>query len=196
MKPISVISGTSIPLMRDNIDTDQIIPKQFLKRIGKTGYGADLFHDWRGDPEFVLNRPERQGAKILVAGENFGCGSSREHAVWALHDFGFEAVIAGGFSDIFAMNCLKNGVLAVALPRAEREALAQLPADAQITIDLSAQRVSSAAGEAGFEIEPIWKQRLLEGLDDIAATLRMEERITKYESRMPVYRTHREGVGA
>ena len=129
----------------------------------------------------MLNRPERSGANILIAGDNFGCGSSREHAVWALAGFGFEAVIAGGFSDIFAMNSVNNGMLLVRLGKAERTALADLPAEASITIDLPAQEVRSDAGRFSFDIDPDWKQRLSEGLDPIGATLRLEDRITAYE---------------
>ena len=189
MKAINVITGRSIPLMKDNIDTDQIIPKQFLKRIGRTGYGRDLFHDWRADPDFILNRPERSGANILISGENFGCGSSREHAVWALAGFGFEAVIAGGFSDIFSMNSVNNGMLLVRLAKPERQALASLPAAAAIDIDLPAQVVRSDAGVFHFDIDPDWKQRLREGLDPIAATLRLEDRISAYEAHMAAYRS-------
>ena len=189
MKAINVITGRSIPLMKDNIDTDQIIPKQFLKRIGRTGYGKDLFHDWRADPDFILNRPERSGANILISGENFGCGSSREHAVWALAGFGFEAVIAGGFSDIFAMNSVNNGMLLVRLAKPERQALASLPARAAIDIELPAQVVRSDAGVFHFNIDPDWKQRLREGLDPIAATLRLEDRISGYEAHMAPYRS-------
>lgn len=189
MEAIDIIRGTAAPVLKDNIDTDQIIPKQFLKRVGRTGYGKDLFHDWRGDPDFVLNRPERAGASILIAGENFGCGSSREHAVWALAGFGFRAVIAGGYSDIFAMNSVGNGLLAVRLPREQREALAALPPDAEIEIDLPAQEVRSAAGTFTFDVAPDWKQRLIEGLDPIAATLKLADRIDVYERRIPAYRT-------
>jgi 3-isopropylmalate/(R)-2-methylmalate dehydratase small subunit len=195
MEAIDIIRGTAAPMLKDNIDTDQIIPKQFLKRVGRTGYGKDLFHDWRSDPDFVLNRPERAGAGILIAGENFGCGSSREHAVWALAGFGFRAVIAGGYSDIFAMNSVSNGLLAVRLPREQREALAALPPAAEIEIDLPAQEVRSAAGTFTFDIAPDWKQRLLEGLDPIAATLKLADRIDVYERRIPAYRIRTNASG-
>ena len=189
MKPIDVIEGRAIALMKDNIDTDQIIPKQFLKRIGRTGYGKDLFHDWRADPDFVLNDPQHAGATILISGENFACGSSREHAVWALADYGFQAVIAGGFSDIFSMNSVNNGMLLVKLPKEQRQALAGLPADATISIDLPRQEVRSDAGVFSFDIEPDAKRRLMEGLDPIAATLTLQDAIASYESTIPAYRS-------
>ncbi|MFD1125984.1 3-isopropylmalate dehydratase small subunit [Lentilactobacillus raoultii] len=191
MEKINVIKSTSIPIMRDNIDTDQLIPKQFLKNILKTGYGKNLFYDWRylrpnkPNPEFVLNRPERQGAEILIAGDNFGCGSSREHAVWALKDWGFRVVIAGGYSDIFYMNSTKNGFLAIKLPKDQREFLAQAAPDEKITVDLPNQTVSFRGKVFPFEIDPLWKHKFVNGLDDIAITMNYEQQIEDYESKIP-----------
>ena len=178
MEPITTVTSTTIPLMKENIDTDQIIPKQFLKNILKVGYGRNLFFDWRyigpnkPNPDFILNKPERQGAEILVTGDNFGCGSSREHAVWALKDFGFKVVIAGGYSDIFYMNSTKNGVLAIILPEDQRQILAAIaPADYTFP----------------FEIDPLWKDKFIKGLDDIAITMGYEDQIEAYEAKIPSY---------
>ena len=201
MKPFTVVTGTAAPLDRANVDTDAIIPKQYLKSIRRTGFGPFLFDDWRyltpGDlsidpatrqanPEFVLNRPAHRGATILLARENFGCGSSREHAVWALSDFGFRCVIAPSFADIFFSNCCKNGFLPVVLPPADVDALfravAANPAT-PITVDLPAQRVRWPGGEAAFTIDPHRKHKLVEGLDEIALTLRHAEAIRDYEAR-------------
>jgi len=190
MQSFTVHSGIVAALPRDNVDTDQIIPKQFLKRIERTGYGDVLFFDWRydrdGNPEraFPLNAPQYRGATILLAGKNFGCGSSREHAVWALRDYGFRAIVAPSFADIFANNCLKNGVLTVALPPAE---IAQLNArDAaglyRLKIDLEQCQVSGDGGfHTHFEIDPFSRTCLLEGLDEIGMTLKREADIAKYE---------------
>jgi 3-isopropylmalate/(R)-2-methylmalate dehydratase small subunit len=176
------------------VDTDQIIPKQFLKRIERTGFGKHLFHDWRylpdgsPDPAFELNAPNAQGASILVAGPNFGCGSSREHAPWALGDYGFRAVIAPSFADIFYNNCCQNGLLAV---RLDDSAVRKLFATAErgeafvLTVDLRINRVTGPDGfRAGFEMDPYRRQMLLEGLDEIGQTLRQELRIAAYERRM------------
>src|SRR5271154_4496214 len=171
MQPFRVHTGKAAPLLRANVDTDQIIPKQFLKRIERTGFGEFLFHDWRKsqdgkpDPSFPLNDPRYAGASILVAGKNFGCGSSREHAVWALEDFGFRAVIAPSFADIFANNCVQNGVLAVVLDEAEVNEImrraAEIP-DYRLTIDLEQQSVQDAHGlSANFHIEQTTRHRLL-----------------------------------
>lgn len=193
MAPITTITSTSIPIMKDNIDTDQLIPKQFLKNILKVGYGRHLFFDWRynkdGSPnqDFILNQPERQGAEILIAGDNFGCGSSREHAVWALKDYGFKVVIAGGFSDIFYMNSTKNGFLAIKLPRAQREILAAAPADATITVDLPKQEVRYDGQTFSFEIDPLWKHKFVNGLDDIAITMQYEDQIKAFEAQIPQF---------
>ncbi|MBW1606156.1 3-isopropylmalate dehydratase small subunit [Lactobacillus sp. Sy-1] len=191
MEKITVFTSTSVPLMNDNIDTDQLIPKQFLKNILKTGFGKNLLYDWRyikpnvPNPDFILNKPERQGAQILVTGDNFGCGSSREHAVWALKDYGFRVIIAGGYSDIFYMNSTKNGVLAIRMPKGQREFLAQLPADQEMTIDLIHQKVIADGKEFSFDIDEKIKHKLVNGLDDIAITMDYMDKIKAYESKMP-----------
>jgi 3-isopropylmalate/(R)-2-methylmalate dehydratase small subunit len=184
------------PLDRANIDTDQIIPKQFLKRIERTGFGEFLFYDWRRskdlkpDPAFPLNQPRYAGASILVAGKNFGCGSSREHAVWALEDFGFRAVVAPSFADIFASNCVQNGMLTVVLPEHQLSQIVQrareLP-DYQLTIDLEQLSIADAQGwVAGFQIEESSRHRLLNGLDEIGLTLQQEAQIAAHEARHPL----------
>ena len=192
MTPFTTLTGRVCPMNRSHVDTDQIIPKQFLKRIERTGFGQYLFYDWRFDeaerelPGFELNRPEYRDAKILLARQNFGCGSSREHAVWALADYGIRAVIASGFADIFYNNCFKNGVLPVPLAEAEVERLFQLAGDDRefvLTIDLPSQTV--AAGNdltVGFEVDPFRKHCLLHGLDDIGLTLLHEARISAFET--------------
>lgn len=193
MEPITTVTSTSIPLMRENIDTDQIIPKQFLKNILKVGYGKNLFFDWRyvapnkPNSDFILNKPERQGAEILVTGDNFGCGSSREHAVWALKDWGFKVVIAGGYSDIFYMNSTKNGVLAIILPEDQRKILAAVAPDAEITVDLPNQEVRYEDYTFPFDIDPLWKHKFINGLDDIAITMGYEDQIENYEANIPSY---------
>ena len=193
MEPITTVTSTTIPFMKENIDTDQIIPKQFLKNILKVGYGRNLFFDWRyigpnkPNPDFILNKPERQGAEILVTGDNFGCGSSREHAVWALKDFGFKVVIAGGYSDIFYMNSTKNGVLAITLPEDQRQILAAIAPDEKITVDLPNQEVRYADYTFPFEIDPLWKDKFIKGLDDIAITMGYEDQIEAYEAKIPSY---------
>ena len=194
MQPFHTHTGKVVPLYRPNVDTDQIIPKQFLKRIEKTGFGEFLFNDWRrsasGAPEssFVLNQPQYSGASILVAGKNFGCGSSREHAVWALADYGFRAVIAPSFADIFANNCVKNGVLTVAL-REEEAAEISRKAEIdgyQLTIDLENCLLQDNQGfQAKFQIDEFTRHCLLEGLDDIGLTLQHESEISIYESKHP-----------
>ena len=198
MKPFRTHKGKVAPLHLDNIDTDQIIPKQFLKRIERTGFGEFLFYDWRRtkdgsqDPSFSLNHPRHAGASILVAGKNFGCGSSREHAVWALDDFGFRAVIASSFADIFANNCVKNGVLTVVLTEADVEEIVRRVAehrDYQLAIDLEQRKVHDDYGfSAPFEIDDFTRHCLLEGLDDIGLTLKHEAEITAYETRHPIPR--------
>jgi len=185
--------GLAAPLYQPNIDTDQIIPKQFLKRIERTGYGEFLFYDWRfnsdGTPrrEFILNDPKYKGASVLVAGANFGCGSSREHAPWSLTDYGFAAVVAPSFADIFYNNSLKNGLLPVVL---SEETVAELAAKAaaeenyELTIDLESQTVTDRYGfEARFEIDEFRKHCLLNGLDDIGLTLQNETKISEFESQ-------------
>jgi 3-isopropylmalate/(R)-2-methylmalate dehydratase small subunit len=196
MQPFRKHRGKVAPLYRANVDTDQIIPKQFLKRIEKTGFGEFLFYDWRrtGEgalkPDFVLNQPQYSGASILVAAKNFGCGSSREHAVWALSDYGFRAVIAPSFADIFANNCVKNGVLTVVLKEDEAAELARRASenpDYQLTVDLEKCTVQDDQGfSAKFAIDEFTRQCLLEGLDDIGLTLQHQSEISAYEARHPV----------
>src|SRR3954463_11405764 len=196
MEPFRVHTGLVAPLDRANVDTDQIIPKQFLKRIEKTGFGEFLFHDWRrtasGDKDnsFVLNQPRYDKATVLVAGKNFGCGSSREHAVWALADFGFRAVIAPSFADIFANNCVKNGVLTVVLPEAEVDSIVRRATespDYHLSIDLEECSVKDSQGfSAAFKVDEFTRHCLMNGLDDIGLTLQHEAEIAKYESRHPV----------
>jgi len=195
MNPFRVHKGRVAPLYRANVDTDQIIPKQFLKRIEKTGFGEFVFFDWRRrpdgslDPEFTLNQPRYKGASILVTDKNFGCGSSREHAVWALADFGFRAVIAPTFADIFANNCVQNGVLTVALNEAETAEIAlraQGIPNYELTIDLEQKKVSDSQGfTANFSIDDSIRHRLLNGLDDIGLTMQYEKDISAYEASHP-----------
>jgi len=190
MEPFRTHAGLAVPLDRDDVDTDQIIPKQFLKRIERTGYGDFLFYDWRFQsgqprPDFVLNHPRYQGASILIGGRNFGCGSSREHAAWALSDYGIRAVIASTFADIFRNNAGKNGLLAVVLKPeeiAEITKRAQTKEGYRLTVSLEDQTVKDDAGfEAKFQIEPFTRYCLLEGLDDIGLTLRHQSQIEAYE---------------
>jgi 3-isopropylmalate/(R)-2-methylmalate dehydratase small subunit len=193
MQPFHKHTGLAAPLDRANVDTDQIIPKQFLKRIERTGFGQFAFYDWRFDvdgktnSDFVLNRPKYKGASILVAGKNFGCGSSREHAPWALADYGFKAVIAPTFADIFYNNSLKNGLLLVKLSEKEVSALLSRAMENegyQLTVDLEQCRVSDSIGfVARFELDTFRRRCLLEGLDDIGLTLRFAQQITDYEQR-------------
>jgi len=195
MKPFTVHCGRVAPLDRVNVDTDQIIPKQFLKRIEKTGFGQFLFYDWRfgvdgkKNADFVLDEPRYEGASILVAGRNFGCGSSREHAVWALADFGFRAVISSSFADIFANNSTKNGFLAVRLTEDEAAELmqrAQKIADYRVTIDLEKCEVTDDQGfRAKFPVDEFVRHCLLNGLDDIGLTLQHEAEIATYEAEHP-----------
>src|SRR5262252_4425858 len=171
MEPVRVVSGRMAPLDLADVDTDQIIPKQFLKRIERTGYGPFLFYDWRARGNFVLERPEHAGASVLVAGANFGCGSSREHAPWALRDFGFKAIIAPSFADIFRANCYKTGLLAVTLPASQVRHLMDLATEdpqATVTVDLEAQKVRGDGFSYGFEIDAFAREMLLGGLDEIS----------------------------
>jgi 3-isopropylmalate/(R)-2-methylmalate dehydratase small subunit len=191
MQPFRTQGGGVVPLMRRDIDTDQIVPKQFLKRLERTGFGEFLFYDWRTgpdgkpNPEFVLNRPRYAGASILVAATNFGCGSSREHAAWALRDYGFVAVVAPSFADIFRGNAIANGLLPLALP----EPVVMLIANRaetidgyDLTIDLERCRVADDHGlDHAFEFEPGARRRLLEGLDDIGLILQYESDIARFE---------------
>jgi 3-isopropylmalate/(R)-2-methylmalate dehydratase small subunit len=188
MRAFTTLTGRAVPLDRANVDTDQIIPAEYLRRIERTGFGPFLFDSWRKDPEFVLNRPEFEGASILVTGPNFGCGSSREHAVWALEDHGFRAILAPSFADIFRNNCTKVGLLPVELPeRVTRSLLEAVTTDpsTEITVDLEARRVTAPGLDQAFEIDDFTRRRLLEGLDDIGLTLRHEGEIAAYEASRP-----------
>jgi 3-isopropylmalate/(R)-2-methylmalate dehydratase small subunit len=193
MEPFRTLTSLAMPLDRTNVDTDQIIPKQFLKRIERTGYGDFLFFDWRQTPQgepvkdFVLNDPRHKGAQILIAGKNFGCGSSREHAAWALSDFGFRVVIAPTFADIFFSNAGKNGIVLARLTQGQVD---QLLANAknipnyQLTVSLELQTVTDGRGfSASFEVDPFRKFCLLEGLDDIGLTLRHAAALDTYETK-------------
>jgi 3-isopropylmalate/(R)-2-methylmalate dehydratase small subunit len=174
------------PLDRADVDTDQIIPKQFLKRIERTGYGPFLFYAWRQDGDFVLDRPEHQGASILVTGANFGCGSSREHAPWAIRDAGYRAIVAPSFADIFRANCYKTGLLAVSLSDGQVRHLIDLASEApeaEVTVDLEAQQVRGEGFAYRFEIDQFARECLLGGLDEIALVERHEADIAAYESR-------------
>jgi 3-isopropylmalate/(R)-2-methylmalate dehydratase small subunit len=179
MQPFRIETGLVAPLLRDDVDTDQIIPKQFLKRIGRSGFGDGLFHDWRSDQAFVLNDARYRGATILLAGRNFGCGSSREHAAWALRDFGFRAVLATSFADIFVENCTNNGIAAIVLDVDKIAGRA-----GRLTIDLERCEIRDGRGViAEFAIDPFRRQRLLNGHDEIALTLRYESKIAEFETR-------------
>jgi 3-isopropylmalate/(R)-2-methylmalate dehydratase small subunit len=188
MRAFTTLTGRAVPLDRADVDTDQIIPAEYLKRVERTGFGPFLFDSWRSDPSFVLNRPEHEGATILVTGPNFGSGSSREHAVWALEDHGFRAILAPSFADIFRNNCTKVGLLPVELPEPTvRTLLEAVTADptTEITVDLSARRVTAPGIDATFEIDDFTRWRLLEGLDDIGLTLRHEDEIAAFERARP-----------
>jgi 3-isopropylmalate/(R)-2-methylmalate dehydratase small subunit len=183
-------TGTAVALQRSNVDTDQIIPAVYLKRVTRTGFEDGLFAAWRSDPDFVLNRPESAGATILVAGPEFGTGSSREHAVWALQNYGFRVVLSSRFADIFRGNAGKGGLVAAAIPQPEIEALwAAIDADptTAVTVDLESRTVSWDATSVGFEIDDYTRWRLLEGLDDIDLTLRHADEITQFELRRPAW---------
>ncbi|KTR18937.1 3-isopropylmalate dehydratase small subunit [Curtobacterium citreum] len=191
MDKITTVTGIAAPLQRSNVDTDQIIPAVYLKRVTKTGFEDALFAGWRQDPEFVLNQPVFQGAKVLVAGPDFGTGSSREHAVWALRDFGFRVVVSPRFADIFKGNAGKQGLVTAIVTEPEVERLwAEIAANPGIeaTVDLVAQRVSLGAVDVPFEIDAYTRWRLMEGLDDIGLTLRDESSITEFESRRSRWR--------
>lgn len=196
MQPVTTITGRMVALPGANIDTDQIVPQRFLKRVERSGFGEVLFFDWAhrpdGEPDldFVLNRPEHRGATVLVTGPNFGSGSSREHAAWAIQDFGFRAVVAASFADIFRANCHKVGVLPVVLTGDQvarlMEAIAADPAT-EVTIDLAAQTVTAPDLRAMFDIDPFVKEALREGLDDIDRTLKRETSIAAHERARPAY---------
>jgi 3-isopropylmalate/(R)-2-methylmalate dehydratase small subunit len=191
MDKFETVTGTAVALPRNAVDTDQIIPAVFLKRIVKTGYDDALFHEWRKDPDFVLNQPWTEGATVLFAGSDFGTGSSREHAVWALRDYGFKAVIAPRFGDIFRGNSGKQGLLTGTVPEADIErfwsAIEAQPGVAA-TVDLIARTVAIGDLQVGFEIDDYTRWRLLEGLDDIGLTLRDEARITEFEATRESWR--------
>jgi 3-isopropylmalate/(R)-2-methylmalate dehydratase small subunit len=185
---IKQVKGRMAPLDLADVDTDQIIPKQFLKRIERTGYGPFLFYDWRRRGSFVLDDPKYQGASVLVAGANFGCGSSREHATWALRDFGFKAIIAPSFADIFRGNSYKTGLLTVTLPESQVRHLMDLVSEdptVQVMVDLEAQKVRGEGFEYPLEIDPFAREMLLKGLDEIALVERHESAIAAYESKRP-----------
>ncbi|MFE5489990.1 3-isopropylmalate dehydratase small subunit [Streptomyces virginiae] len=191
MEAFTVHTGRAVPLRRSNVDTDQIIPAHWLKKITRDGFEDGLFEAWRKDPDFVTNRPERAGATVLVAGPDFGTGSSREHAVWALQNFGFKTVISSRFADIFRGNSLKNGLLTVVLPQETVEQLWKLTeADptAEITVDLVDRQVRAEGVVAEFELDDNARWRLLEGLDDISLTLQNEADIATYESARPAFK--------
>jgi 3-isopropylmalate/(R)-2-methylmalate dehydratase small subunit len=190
MEPLKIHKGLVYPLNRSNVDTDQIIPKQFLKRIERQGFGQFLFYDWRFDQEgnprvdFSLNDSRFKGASILIAGENFGCGSSREHAPWALQDFGFKIVIAPSFADIFKNNCVKNGILAIELPEEQTQILIQRGENKpfQLTINLESKTIEDSDGrQISFHIADYTREMLLNGLDEIGLTLLHEEKISQFE---------------
>ena len=196
MEPVRTISGVAAPLPRANVDTDQIIPKQFLKRVERSGFGEFLFYDWsrdaegERDPDFVLNRPEYADAVILVTGPNFGSGSSREHAPWSLEDWGFQAVVAPSFADIFYSNCTKIGLLAVVLHPEDVErldAVAQKPGN-RVTIDLESQTVRAEGFSATFDIDEFTKHCLLHGLDEIALTLEHTQDIDSFEAHRQAFK--------
>ncbi|MFF3560183.1 3-isopropylmalate dehydratase small subunit [Streptomyces sp. NPDC002574] len=191
MEAFTTHTGRAVPLRRSNTDTDQIIPAHWLKKVTRNGFEDGLFEAWRKDPEFVLNRPERRGASVLVAGSDFGTGSSREHAVWALQNYGFKAVISSRFADIFRGNSLKNGLLTVILPQETVERLWELTeADptAEITVDLEAREVRAEGITAPFELDDNARWRLLNGLDDISLTLQNEADIAAYEAGRPSFK--------
>jgi 3-isopropylmalate/(R)-2-methylmalate dehydratase small subunit len=184
-------TGTAVPLRRSNVDTDQIIPAEYLKRVTRTGFEDGLFAAWRADPEFVLNRPERKGATVLVAGPDFGTGSSREHAVWALQNYGFKTVISAKFADIFRANSLKGGLLTVELAQETVEQIwAAVEADpaTEVTVDLDAREVRCRELVAPFEIDDYTRWRLMDGLDDIGLTLRNVETIDAFEQGRPSFK--------
>jgi 3-isopropylmalate/(R)-2-methylmalate dehydratase small subunit len=190
MEPISVIEGTALPIDRSDVDTDQIIPAEYLKRVERTGFGPFLFAEWRKDPDFVLNDPRYAGASIMLAGDNFGSGSSREHAPWAIEDAGFKAIIAPSFADIFRNNCTKIGLLPVELRAESVRALMDAVLDdpsTRIVVDLQSTVVRAPGLDEVFDVEDFTRWRLLEGLDDIGLTMRNEEKITAFERTRPAW---------
>lgn len=197
MQPLKRETGIVTPLDRANVDTDAIIPKQFLKRIERSGFGQFLFYDWRfdadgnEDPTFVLNQPKYQGSSILLARDNFGCGSSREHAPWSLLDYGFRIIIAPSFADIFYNNCFKNGMLPIRLESDQVDQLFQKATEEtplKLTVDLEQQKIFNETGLSfSFEVDPYRRTCLLQGLDDIGITLQSEQQISQYEQTLPSY---------
>lgn len=188
MRQVSFVRGKAVPLNRANVDTDQIIPAKHLKRVDRTGYGPHAFEAWREDPDFVLNNPAYEGANILLTRENFGSGSSREHAVWALNGIGIEALVGVSFADIFKTNCFQSGLLTVELPPEDVDYLMSLSEsnpDAEIEVDLGNQTVATIDGDwsVGFEIDPFIKSRLQKGQDDISMTLEYSADIDEFESQ-------------
>ena len=190
MEPVQRVSGKALPLGWDDVDTDQIVPSDALKRIERTGFGQFLFSQWREDPEFVLNKHEHEGAVVLLAGQNFGSGSSREHAPWAIQDYGFGAVIAPSFADIFKNNCAKIGLLAIELPEEAVQRLLDVVRDdpeTLITVELTERTVTGPDVRETFEMDDFTRQRLMEGLDDISLTLTHEDDLEAYEKTRPAY---------
>ena len=190
MDAISKVTGRMAPLDRADVDTDQIIPKQFLKRIERTGYGPFLFYDWRKGGDFVLDKPEHKGASVLLTGENFGCGSSREHAPWAIKDAGYNAIISPTFADIFRANCYKTGILAVALPERQVRHLIDLASEdptVEITVDLEKQEVRGEGFTYRFEIDQFAREMLLNGLDEITLVERHAPAIAAFEAKRPTW---------
>ena len=190
MQPVERVVGKALPLGYSDVDTDQIVPSDALKRIERTGFGQFLFSEWREDPDFVMNRAEHEGAVILLAGENFGSGSSREHAPWALQDYGFGAIIAPSFADIFKNNCSKIGLLAVELPEETVKKLLDAVSEdphTVITVELTERVVTAPNVYETFEMDDFTRQRLMEGLDDIGATLEHEEDLEAFEKSRPSY---------
>jgi 3-isopropylmalate/(R)-2-methylmalate dehydratase small subunit len=198
MEKFTTHTGRAVPLRRSNVDTDQIIPAHWLKKVTRTGFEDGLFEAWRKDAGFVLNQPQYAGASILVAGPEFGTGSSREHAVWALENYGFRAVISSRFADIFRGNSLKNGLLTVILPQETVEriwALVEADPTAEITVDLEAREVRAEGVTASFELDENVRWRLLNGLDDISITLQQESEIAAFESERPAFKPRTQPVG-
>jgi len=187
MRPLTQVTGPAAILDRQDVDTDQIIPKQFLKRIERSGFGEFLFYDWMRDPDFELRRPAAQGAVILIAGENFGCGSSREHAPWALEDYGFRVILAPSYADIFRTNCVKTGLAPVVIPESKLEQLrAAVRADRELTVDLETLTINHPSGlELSFDFDAFEQNLLVNGLDDVALTLARADKIDAYEASHP-----------
>lgn len=194
MEPYKKHESIAALMNRNNVDTDQIIPKQFLKRVERSGFGVHLFHDWRynndgvtENPDFELNKPAFKGAKVLVVGDNFGCGSSREHAPWAIADYGFNTIISTSYADIFYNNCFKNGILAVVVSKEQLDSLMQeinANEGVQFIVDLENQQIQTPAGNGfSFEIDPFRKENLLGGFDDIGLTLKQIDKIDEYEAK-------------